>query len=48
MKTAAKAAELINLSDCRGNKYPSDLFSFYEDSFNYNHHFHNFLQKIFA
>ena len=48
MKTAAKAAYLTNLSDCGGKRYPSDLFSFHEDSFNYNYHFHNFLNKIFA
>ena len=42
MKTTAKAAQLIDISDCRGKKYPSDLFSFNGDSLHYNHHFHNF------
>ena len=43
MKTAANAAQLINLSDCMDKKYSSDLLSYNGGSFNYNNHFHNFV-----
>ena len=39
MKTAAKAAQLINSTDCRDKKYSSDNGG----RFNYNNRFHNYV-----